>query len=199
MLSDGARIEHRRVCSKDGKEVPCDEVVKGYELVRGRVRRARPRTRSRRPRASTRQADRRRATSSPASEIDPIFFDKTYYVGCARRRRGRLPAAARGAGARPAGSAIGRFTFHDREYLVARAAARRGAGAAHDALPRRGRRGRRPRPAEAAARTRPSARSRWRASSSSRCRPSSTPTTYEDTYREAVLDLIKRKAKGEEI
>jgi DNA end-binding protein Ku len=25
------------------------------------------------------------------------------------------------------------------------------------------------------------------------------PDAYEDTYREAVLDLIKRKAKGEEI
>ena len=27
----------------------------------------------------------------------------------------------------------------------------------------------------------------------------STPAAYEDTYRDAVLDLIKRKAKGEEI
>ena len=25
------------------------------------------------------------------------------------------------------------------------------------------------------------------------------PSDYEDTYREAVLDLIKRKAKGQEI
>jgi DNA end-binding protein Ku len=25
------------------------------------------------------------------------------------------------------------------------------------------------------------------------------PSAYEDTYREAVLDLIKRKSKGEEI
>jgi DNA end-binding protein Ku len=25
------------------------------------------------------------------------------------------------------------------------------------------------------------------------------PTDYEDTYREAVLDLIKRKAKGEDL
>ena len=27
---------------------------------------------------------------------------------------------------------------------------------------------------------------------------SSTPSDYEDSYREAVLDLIKRKAKGED-
>ena len=33
-----------------------------------------------------------------AAEIDPVFFEKTYYVGSARRR-GRLPAPARGAAA----------------------------------------------------------------------------------------------------
>ena len=27
---DGSRIEHRRICSKDGKEVNYDDVVKGY-------------------------------------------------------------------------------------------------------------------------------------------------------------------------
>ena len=34
-LSDGARIEHRRVCPKDDKEVPKDEIVMGYELSNG--------------------------------------------------------------------------------------------------------------------------------------------------------------------
>ena len=34
-LKDGARIEHRRVCPKEGKEVPNDEIVKGYELSNG--------------------------------------------------------------------------------------------------------------------------------------------------------------------
>ncbi len=29
---DGARIEHRRFCSKEGNEVPYREVVKGYEV-----------------------------------------------------------------------------------------------------------------------------------------------------------------------
>ena len=32
-LSDGAPIEHRRICSKEGKEVPYKEVVKGYEVA----------------------------------------------------------------------------------------------------------------------------------------------------------------------
>src|SRR4029079_17741888 len=34
-LSDGARIEHRRICPKEDKEVPSDEIVKGYELSGG--------------------------------------------------------------------------------------------------------------------------------------------------------------------
>jgi len=31
-LSDGAPIEHRRICSKEGKVVPYKEVVKGFEV-----------------------------------------------------------------------------------------------------------------------------------------------------------------------
>src|SRR5436853_7505140 len=29
---DGARIEHRRICPKEDKEVPYKEIVKGYEV-----------------------------------------------------------------------------------------------------------------------------------------------------------------------
>src|SRR5919199_1343184 len=35
-VSDGARIEHKRVCSKEGKEVPYKQVVKGYEVSEGK-------------------------------------------------------------------------------------------------------------------------------------------------------------------
>ena len=49
-LADGARIEHRRVCPKEDKEVPNDEIVKGYELSKRRLRRAdQGRDRGRRP------------------------------------------------------------------------------------------------------------------------------------------------------
>ena len=34
-VEDGAKIEHRRFCSKEDKEVPYEEVVKGYEVKRG--------------------------------------------------------------------------------------------------------------------------------------------------------------------
>ena len=31
-LADGARLEHKRICSKEDKEVPYKEVVKGFEV-----------------------------------------------------------------------------------------------------------------------------------------------------------------------
>ena len=34
-LEDGARIEHRRFCAKEDKEVPYEEVVKGHEVASG--------------------------------------------------------------------------------------------------------------------------------------------------------------------
>ena len=33
---DGARIEHRRVCPKEDREVPYKQIVKGYEVGDGR-------------------------------------------------------------------------------------------------------------------------------------------------------------------
>ena len=31
--ADGARLQYKRVCSKDGKEVPYENIVKGYEIA----------------------------------------------------------------------------------------------------------------------------------------------------------------------
>ena len=45
---DGARIKQKRICSKEGKEVPYKQVAKGYE-VRGRRVRAAQQGGGRRP------------------------------------------------------------------------------------------------------------------------------------------------------
>ena len=137
MLKDGARIEHRRICPKEDREVPYEEIVKGYEVAEGKYvvldeggdQGGRGRPRQGRPPRGVR---RRRAT------IDPIFFEKTYYVGSrddedayrllheALRRSGR-------AGHRPLHLPRPRVPGR-------RARARRRDRAAHPALPRRGRR-----------------------------------------------------------
>ena len=34
-LEDGERIEHRRFCAKENREVPYEEVVRGFEVASG--------------------------------------------------------------------------------------------------------------------------------------------------------------------
>ena len=96
------------------------------------------RTRSRRPPATARKSIAIEEFV-PVDEIDPVFYAKTYYLGAGeggedayRLLHDALEQTGR--------AGIGRFTFHDREYLVAVRAARRRARPAHDALRRRGRR-----------------------------------------------------------
>src|SRR5918992_1581808 len=76
---DGERIEHRRICSKEGKEVDYDEVVKGYEvspdkyvvLEKDEVKAA----------AGERGKVVHLEEFVDGSEIDPVFHEKTYYIG----------------------------------------------------------------------------------------------------------------------
>ena len=76
---------------------------------------------SKRTRSRQRQATAARsstcASSSTAPEIDPVFFEKTYYVGSRDDENAyRLLFEALKKTGR---AGIGRFSFHDREYLVA--------------------------------------------------------------------------------
>src|SRR5919112_3193999 len=191
-VSDGAQIEHKRVCSKEGKEVPYKEVVKGYEVSEGEF--------------VVLEKDEVAAAAGargkvieleefvPEGDIDPIFFEKTYYVGsrdesepyrvflAALERSGRV--------------GIGRFTFHNREYL---AAVRNLDGvlalhtmrfhdevvSAKDLDPPKAGKGPAKREVDMAGQLVESLHRKFE------------PEDYEDTYREALVDLGKRKAKGD--
>src|SRR5215217_9757849 len=73
---DGAKIEHRRICPKEEKEVPYDEVVKGYEVSQGKF--------------VVLEKDEVKAAAGPrarlidveefvcADDVDPVMYDKTY-------------------------------------------------------------------------------------------------------------------------
>jgi DNA end-binding protein Ku len=193
-LSDGAPIEHRRICAKEGKEVPYKEVVKGFEVAddeyvvldKNEVKVA----------AGARGKVIEIEDFVPDEQIDPVYFDKTYYVGC--RDDGEAYRVFQAALEQTGRVGIGRFTFHDREYLAA-VRPLDGVLALHtmrfhdevvDArdldvtIPRKG-----PSRQEAkmAAQLVDTLHARF------------NPSKYEDTYREAVLDLIDRKAKGKKI
>src|ERR671933_1893001 len=194
-LHDGAKIEHRRFFSQKDKEVPYKQIIKGYEVAEDTY--------------VVLEKDEVAAAAGDgahridvehfvdAGAIDPVFFDKTYYVGAgkdgAQPYRVLLDALVQ---TRRAG--IGRFTFHDREYLTA-VRARDGVLVLHtlrfaDELVPGGdidveepSRGPGKREVDMAARLIDTLHERFR------------PERYEDEYREAVLDVVERKAKGEAI
>jgi DNA end-binding protein Ku len=191
---DGAQIEHRRICPKEDKEVDYDEVVKGYEVSPDRY------VVLDKDEIKAAAGDRGKVVHLTefvdAAAIDPVFYEKTYYVGSreADEAYRLLHEALRRCGR----AGIGRFTFHDREYLVA-------VRALDDVITLHTMRfhdevvspdevdtpsgGRKPskREVQMAAKLVESLEEEFE------------PEKYEDTYRESVLELIKRKAAGKEI
>jgi DNA end-binding protein Ku len=115
-LKDGARIEHRTFCTKEDKEVPRDEVVRGFEVRSGRY-----------VVVDKEEVDAAGGTRAriidvdrfvPLAAIDPVYFDKSYFLGpqddgvdAYKLLQAALERTER--------AALGRFTFHRREYLVA--------------------------------------------------------------------------------
>ncbi len=75
---DGGRIEMKRVCSLDGKEVAWDDLVRGFEISKGEYVVLTP--------EEIDEAKPESATTIDIgdfvelSEIDPIYFEKTYYL-----------------------------------------------------------------------------------------------------------------------
>jgi DNA end-binding protein Ku len=75
---DGGRIEMKRVCSLDGKEVAWDDLVRGFEIARGEYVVLTP--------EEIEEAKPDSATTIDIgdfvelTEIDPIYFEKTYYL-----------------------------------------------------------------------------------------------------------------------
>jgi DNA end-binding protein Ku len=114
-IDDGARIEHKRICPKEDKEVPYKEIVKGYEVSDGKF--------------VVLEDDELKAAAGEqsrlieveefvcAEDIDPVMYDKTYYLGAQDKGKDayRLLHDALETAKR---AGIGRWVFHNREYLV---------------------------------------------------------------------------------
>ena len=138
-LKDEARIEHRKVCPKDDKEVSSDEIVKGYELSDGGIVVLTKEEIGAAAGENAKLIDVE--TFVPDDQIDPIFYDKTYYLGAGedgedafRLLRKALEETDK-VGDRPLGVPRARAAR-------GRQAARRRARHARHELPRRGRRAR---------------------------------------------------------
>jgi DNA end-binding protein Ku len=113
---DGAPVEHRKVNAKTGREVDKDKIVKGYETSPGHwvvltdeeIKAA--------------GAPRRKAIEVehfvPAEQIDPVYYDKAYYLGAGDA--GKDAYATLAAALEKTGRVgIGRVVLRSREQLVA--------------------------------------------------------------------------------
>jgi DNA end-binding protein Ku len=193
----GARIHYKRVSEKSGKEVEYENIVKGYEVSKGKfVMITSDELEALEPRA-TRTIDIEDFVS--LDEIDPIYYEHTYYL------------APQGEGAAKAYSlllkamedegkvGIGRFVMRTKQYLGAirpldgvlalstmlfgdEVVDRKSI----DDLPSR-RASVSDKELKMAGQIINSLSTKW------------DPSRYEDTYRERVLELIESKAKGKEL
>jgi DNA end-binding protein Ku len=75
---DGGRIKYKRVCSIDGEEVEYSDIAKGYELPDGQLVILTDEDFEELPLATRREIEVLEFVEQ--SEIDPIQFEKTYYL-----------------------------------------------------------------------------------------------------------------------
>lgn len=192
---DGARLEHRRICSQEDEEVPYDQVAKGYEVAEGEY------VLLDKDEVAAAAGERTKVIDVSefvqTAEIDPSYFAKTYHLG-AREGAEDAYRLLHDALERTGRAGIGRFTFHNREHLVA-IRPLDGVLAMHtmrfcdevvdvgdlDV----------PEPQKA-----PSKREvDMAAALVDSLHEPFEPEKYEDTHRQAVLDLVAQKARGETI
>jgi DNA end-binding protein Ku len=194
-VTDGAPLEHKRVCAKEDKEVPYDEVVRGYETSPGRyVVLTKDEIE-----APTRERGKTIDLEDfvPAEQVDPIFYDKPYWLGPqkdADEAYSVLLAALEKTGL----VGIGRFALRTREQLVALypvdGALRISTMRFHDEVvepddldlpqPQKKVSDKEAKMADALV---------------SSLRTEFDPTEYDDTYRERVLEVVEAKAQGKQI
>lgn len=75
---DGGRIKYKRVCEKDGEEIPYSDIAKGYETADGRLAILEKADFDALPLATTKSVEVVQFVEE--SEIDPTYFEKTYYM-----------------------------------------------------------------------------------------------------------------------
>jgi DNA end-binding protein Ku len=196
----GKRIHYKRVAEDSDKEVAYKNIVKGYEVSDGKFVIVTPEELESVEPGKSRTIDIEDFID--LSEIDPVYFEKSYYLAPQEGAGAdRAYALLRDAMKKSGKVAVGRFVMRTKQYL---ACIRTGADdvlvletmffpdevRAADNLPNV--------PTKKAAKV----SDRELAVADQLIRSLSAewdPAKYHDTYRQRVLDLIKRKAEGEEI
>jgi len=192
---DNARLQYKRICSVDGKEVPHEHIVKGYEISPDEYVVITPEELESLDPEKTRLIDIEDFID--LTEIDPLYYDKSYYL--APNTGGGKAYRVLVESMREAGKvAIGRVVLRTKQYLVAL----RPAGDAlvmttlnyHDEVVDPATIDGIPREAESGERELKMAQQLIEALTNEW-----NPQQYKDEHRERVLELIEAKAEGKEV
>jgi DNA end-binding protein Ku len=109
------RIRYQRVSEKTGKEVDYDDIVKGTKVGRKLVTLDQDELDSVAP---GRSRSRDVATFVDRDDVDPLLFNKTYWLGPGTKESAKTYALLRDAMAAEDKVAIGMFVMRGRQYLV---------------------------------------------------------------------------------
>jgi DNA end-binding protein Ku len=200
--SSGARVRNKRVSEKTGKEVPYEKIVKGYEFAKGKYVTVTPEEIEEFKPEATKTIDIEDFVE--LDDIDPIFYDKTYYLAPASKDGGAVKAYALllQAMRKQGRVGIGRVVLRTKQYLAAirpletdsKVLAMSTMLFEDEVVP---------------ASDMPNVPDRMPSVSDKELQMATRlveslttdwkPNRYKDTYRKELLDLIERKAKGEDI
>jgi DNA end-binding protein Ku len=194
----GRRIHYKRLAEGSNREVPYQRIVKGYEVAKGKTVLIEP---------AELEAIEPRKTHTieieefvELQEIDPMYWDQTYYVGPDERAGApKAYALMRRAMEESGRVAIGRFVMRTKEYLVT--VRPLGPGLALETmfyadeirdfaelLPAAARKAAAsPKEVALARQLIKSLEGPWE------------PRHWKDSYRDRVLEVIRKKGRGEEI
>jgi DNA end-binding protein Ku len=194
---DGVRIQQKRVCPADGEEVPYEHIVKGFEITPDRYVIVRQEELDALDPRHTKTIDIEAFVQ--LSEIDPVYYDNAYHLAPATggaKAYALLLSAMESAGK----VAIGRFVLRTRQQICA---LRPADGVLVLSTMLFGDEVNAPeRLDELEGLADVEANEREVAMAQQLIESLTTPfdpTAYRDEYRERVLELIERKAAGEEI
>ena len=112
----GSRLKQQYICPRDDNAiVPREEMVKGYEFAKDRYVTFTPEELKALEEKSTQQIEI--AEFVPSEKIDPVYFDKPYYLGPEKGadRAYRLLAEAMRRSGR---TALARYAARGKQYLV---------------------------------------------------------------------------------
>jgi len=192
---DGARIQQKRVCSKDGEEIPMEHIVKGYEVSRDTYVIITPEELDALDPKASRTIDI--LDFVDLDEIDPVYFDSTYYMvpekGAAKAYALLLEAMRKSNKV-----AIARVVLRQKQHLVALRPLKNALSmetmlyadevVGTDTLEGL--------PEDVTVTDRELAMAQQLIDSLA---DDFKPERYKDDYRERVLEMIERKAEGQEI